>query len=86
MARAANHFVCVGPIPSMGAGKTVPAARNVAPVDHLLSTYSFLSSISEQSVQRSAAPAGEAYPNTTTGPSSGDAGDAGAKTAYGHSA
>jgi hypothetical protein len=92
MARAATNFVRMGAIQGMGAGKTVPATRDVPPGDYLLPTSAFLSSISGQSIERSAA--GEAHhttatgtsSGTTTGTSSGDASDAGAKTAHRHTA
>jgi len=68
----------------MGIGNTVPAARCVSQVDHLLPTFSVLSGSWGQSVERSGPVASEAYIGTSSGTSSGDASDAGAKTAHRH--
>jgi hypothetical protein len=77
---AANNFVRMGPIQSMGAGKTVPAARCVPQVYHLLPTYSVLSSSRGQSAERSGAVASEADLGRSTGTSTSDVSNAGAKT------
>jgi hypothetical protein len=81
---AANNSVGMGPIQSMGAGKTVPAARCFQHVHHLLPTYSVLSSNRGQSVERSCAVASDEYIGTTIGSSTGDASDAAAKTERRH--
>jgi hypothetical protein len=64
----------------MGAGKTVPAARSVQPVYHLLPAYSDLSSSWGQSVDCSGAVASDTHIATTIGTSTGDASDTAAKT------